>query len=122
MLLDEGKLYIGQTLQGTPKFAPKQDVDAERVLEMQIDDDVGVGGHEENLGARASRACDSWLTGQSYHDEGDSDEWLRDELEMRCLIDGSLAIEGYELADDEEADVIDPALEAGCHTCSRALD
>ena len=121
-LLDEGRPSIGQTLQGTPTFAPKQDVDSERVLEMQVDDEVGVGGHEENLGARASRVCDSWLTGQSYHDQGDSDEWLRDELEMRCLIDGGLAMEGYEMADGQEADVIDPALGGGCHTCSRALD
>ena len=121
-LLGEGRLYIGQTLQGTPKFAPKQDVDAERVPEMQVDDDVGVSGHEETLGARASRTCVSWLTGQSYNEKGDSDEWLRDELEMRCLIDGGLAMEGYEMADGQEADVIDPALEAGCHTCSRALD
>ena len=109
-LLGEGRLHIGQTLQGTPKFAPKQDVDAERVLEMQVDDNVGVGGHGANLGANALRICDSWLTGQSYHDKGDSDEWSRDELEMRCLIDG------------QEAGVIDPALGAGCHTCTRALD
>ena len=109
-LLGEGRLYIGQTLQGTPKFVPKQDVDAERVLEMQVDDNVGVGGHGENLGARASRICDSWLKGQSYQDKEDSGEWSRDELEMRCLIDG------------QEAGVIDPALGAGCHTYSRALD
>ena len=121
-LLDEGRPSIGQTLQGTPTFALKQDVDSESVLEMQVDDDVGVGGHEENLGARASRVCDSWLTGQAYHDKRDSDEWLRDELEMRCLIDGGLAMEGYEMADGQEADVIDPALGGGCHTCSRALD
>ena len=118
-LWDGERLYIGQTLQGTPKFAPKHDFDVERFLEMQPDDDVGVGGHKETLGARASIGRDSWLTG---HDKGDSDEWLRDELEMRSLIDGGRAMEGYEMANGQEADVIDPALGTGYHTCSRALD
>ena len=118
-LLDEGRPCFRQTLQGTPNFTPKHDVHAEKVLDVQVDDDIGVGGHKENLGARSPRVCDSWLTGQSYHDEGGSDEWLRDELEMRCLIDGGFAMERYEMADGQEANVIDPAIGAGSHTCSR---
>lgn len=109
-LMDEGRLYSRQTLQGIPTFATKQDVDAEIALDMQFDNDIGVEGHKETLGPGASKGGDSWLEGQSYHDRGDSGEWLRDELEMRCLIDGGFLMESHEMADGEAVDVIDPAL------------
>lgn len=109
-LMDEGRLYSRQTLQGIPTFATKQDVDAEIALDMQFDNDIGVEGHKETLGPGASKGGDSWLEGQSYHDRGDSGEWLSDELEMRCLIDGGFVMESHEIADGEAVDVIDPAL------------
>ena len=108
--LRETLLDFRQTLQGTPAFVTKQNAGAERALEMQFDEDVIVNGNVEILRAGASRMSGSWLTGQSYHDRGNSDEWLRDELEMRCLIDGGLAMEGHQMADSQEADGIDSAL------------
>ena len=107
MLVDRESLYSGQTLQGIPKFAKKQDVDAERALDMQFDDDVGVLDHENILGSKDADFC---LRGQSYHDEGDSGEWLREELELRCLIDGAHTMERHETVDGQEVDILDPAL------------
>lgn len=110
MLMDHEGFYRRQTLQGTPTFATKMDVDAERVLDMQFDGEVGVVDHEENLGAGALKDCDFWLGGQSNHDRVTSSEWSLDELEMRCLIDGGHTMEGHETVDGQKVDVIDPAL------------
>lgn len=110
MLMDQEGLYSRQTLQGTPTLATKQDVDADRALDLQFDDDVGVVDHEETVGAGALRDSDFWLGGQSYHDRVDSGEWLHDELGMRFLIDGDLTMERHETVNGQEVDVIDPAL------------
>ncbi len=109
-LVGQGELCSRQTLQGHPAFATKEDVDAERALDMQSDDDVSGAPSEETLGISALRAGGSWLEEHSYQDRGDSSEWQRDELEMRCLIDGGLVMEIHELVDGQEIDVIDPAL------------
>ena len=109
-LLDEGRLSSRQTLQGTPKLAAKHEADPEKAVEIQPDDDIGVGDHEGYLGAGALRGGDSWFGGHLYHDRGHSDEWLRDELEMRFLIDDSLAMEGHKFVDGREGYFIDPAL------------
>lgn len=107
-LMDEGRLYSRQTLQGSPTFVTKQDVDAEGARDPNFEDDVGVdNGHQETLGAGA-RAGDFWLGGQLYHDRGESGEWVRDELEMRYLIDGGLRMERQETIDGQEVDIIDP--------------
>ncbi|KAF6230239.1 hypothetical protein HO133_004579 [Letharia lupina] len=110
LLMDQEGLCSRQTLQGTSTYATKQDVDAERVLDMQFDDDVGVVDHEETPRVGASKGGDFWLAGRSHHDVGESGEWLRDELEMRCLIDEGLTMERYETVDGQEVDVIDPTL------------
>lgn len=104
-MMDQEGLYSRQTLQGTPTFATKQDVDAEMALDMQSDNDVGVADYEGAL-----KVDDFWAGGQSYHDRADDGEWLRDELEMRCLIDGGFAMEKHETVDGQEVDVIDPTL------------
>lgn len=107
-LMDEGRLYSRQTLQGSPTFVTKQDVDAEDARDPNFEDDVGVdNGHQETLGAGA-RVGDFWLGGQLYHDRGESGEWVRDELEMRYLIDGGLRMERQETIDGQEVDIIDP--------------
>ena len=105
MLVGQEELYSRQTLPGLPKFSTKQVVDAEQARDMQFDDHMGGIGHEENSGAERSRGRDYWLEKQSYQDTGNSDEWLRDELEMRYLIDGSPTMERNRMAD-----IIDPAL------------
>ena len=97
MLMGQEELYSQQTLQGLTTFATKQDVDAEQGLDMRFDDDIGGIGHEQTLGAEPSRGGDSWLEEQSYQDRENSDEWLRDELEMRYLINGSLTMEKDEM-------------------------
>lgn len=100
MLVDQERFCSRQPLQETPTFAKKQDIDAERALDMQLDNDIGVADHEDTLESKSGAFC---LWGQSYHD-GDSGEWLREELEIRCLIHGGLAMDG------QEVDVLDPAL------------
>ena len=107
-LTDEGRLYNRQILQGTPTFATKQDIYADRAHDTQFEDDVGVDGHQDTLGAGALTCSDFWLGGQSYHDRGESGEWLRDELEMRYSIGPTM--ERHEMVDGQEVDVIDPAL------------
>ena len=111
LLMDHEGLYSRHTLQGTSTFATKRDVDAERVLDKQFDDDLGVVDHEQTLGTGALTGGDIWLGGQSYHDREDSGEWLRDELEMRCSIDGGFALERHETVNGHEVDVIDPVLQ-----------
>lgn len=110
MLMDQEGFYRRQTLQGNPTSATKQDIDAERVLDQQFDGDVGVVDHDEALGEGASKDCNIWLGGQSYRGRLNHGEWLRDELEMRCLIDEGLTMERYETVDGQKVDVIDPAL------------
>ena len=105
--VDQESLNSRQTLQETPTFAKKQDIDAKRAIDMQCDDDVSVVDHEDILGSKNGDFC---LRGQSYHDSGDSGEWLREQLEMRCLIDGDLTMERHEMVDGQEVDVLDPAL------------
>lgn len=108
-LMDQEGLYSRQTLQGTPTFATKQEVDAERPLDIQFDGDAGRVDGEESLRAGALKSADFWLGGQPYDDRGGAGEWLRDELEMRCLIDGGFEMEMHEM--DDGQDVIDPALQ-----------
>ena len=107
--MDQEGLYSRQTLQGTPTFATKQEVDAERPLDIQFDGDAGRVDGEESLRAGALKSADFWLGGQPYDDRGGAGEWLRDELEMRCLIDGGFEMEMHEM--DDGQDVIDPALQ-----------
>ena len=97
MLVGQEELYSWQTLQRLPKVTAKQDIDVKQALDMQFDDDIGGIGHEEALGAKPSKGADSLFDEQSYQDRGDSDEWVRDELEMRYLIDGSPRMEKDEL-------------------------
>lgn len=104
MLMDQEGLYSRQTLQGTPTSATKQDVDAERAFDMQFDDDVGVVVHENTLGEGSFKGS------QSQHNREDNGDWLRDELEMRCLIDGGFTMGKHETVDGQEVDVIDPAI------------
>ena len=101
-------LYSRHTLQGSPTFATKEDIDAEWALDMQSDD-ADVVDHEETLGAW--KGPDLWPGRKSYHERADGGEWLRDELEMRCLIDGDLILERHETVDGQEVDVVDPALQ-----------
>lgn len=107
-LIDQEGLYSQQTLQGNSGFATKQDVDAERALDMKFDDDAGGVDGEEGLRAGALKSADFWLGGQPYHDRGGAGGWLRDELEMRCLIDGGFETERHEMDEGQEVDVIDP--------------
>lgn len=110
ILMDREGLYSRQNLQGTPSFATKQDLDAERALDMHSDSDFGVIDHEETLEAGVLRDGDFWRGGQSYYDGGDSGDFLPDELEMRCLIDGGLTMERHETVDGQKVDDIDPTL------------
>lgn len=107
MPMDLESLNSRETLHETPTFARKQEIDAERIIDMQFDDNVGMVDHEDILG---SEIGDFGLRGQSYHGSGDNGEWLREQLEMRCLIDGDLAMESHEMVDSREVDVVDPAL------------
>lgn len=109
MLMDQEGLYSRQTFQGTPTFAMKQDVDAEKALDVQFNNDIGVVDHDKILGAGASKGGEFSFGGPSCLDR-DSHEWFRDEMEMRCLIDGGSTLGRHETVDGQEVDVIDPAL------------
>lgn len=85
----------------------RQDVDAEGGIDMQFDDIVSVVDHEDIQGSENDDYC---LRGHSYHDSGDSGDWLREQLEMRCLIDEGLTTKRHEIVDGQEVDFLDPAL------------
>ena len=99
MMINQGRGYNQEGMGGDP------------TLGMQFDDDIGTIGREESLGAGALRGGSSWVEEQSYLDRGESDEWLRDELEMRCLIGGGLGMERDELGGGHDDDIIDPTLQ-----------
>lgn len=88
----------------------QEDMDGDPALGMQFSDDVGANGHEETIGAGALRGDSSWVEEQSFLDRGESDEWLRDELEMRYLIGGGLMREREEVVGHRDEDIIDSGL------------
>lgn len=107
--MDQEDLYDQQTQQGIPTSASEQNLDTEGTLDMHLDNDVDVvygNTHVEG----ASKVDDFWLGGQPHHDREGNDGWLRDEMEMSCLIDGGCTMERHEMVDGQEVDVIDPAL------------
>ena len=110
MLMDHEEMYGRQTRRGIPTSATKQDVNTEKTLDMHLDDDVDVV-YENTLVEGASKVDDFWLGGRPHHNGEDNDGWLRDEMEMSCLIDGGYTMERHELVDGQEVDVIDPALQ-----------
>ena len=110
MPMDQEELYDRQIQQGNPTFVSEQDVDTGRTLDMHLDNDVDVvygNTHVEG----ASKVDDFWLGGQPHNDRAGNDSWLRDEMEMSCLIDGGCTMERYEMVDGQDVDVIDPALQ-----------
>ena len=110
MLMDQEELYNRQTQQGIPTSACEQDPDTERTFDMHLDNDVDVVYGNTHLDG-ASKVDDFWLGGQPHHDREGNDGWLRDEMEMSCLIDGGCTMERHEMVDGQEVDVIDPALQ-----------
>ena len=83
----KGKLHDQQTLQGPQTLAAKRVVHTQKAPNMHSDSDDDRVGHGTTLGAEACTVGDSWLEEQSYQHRV---AWLRDELEMRYLIDGGL--------------------------------
>ena len=90
MRMSQGEFHSRQTLQGLPNSVTKQDVNIERVLDIECDDHGGGIGEGAFRGAEASRGDDFWLGGGPHQDKFTSDEWVRDEQEMRYLIDNGL--------------------------------
>lgn len=80
-------IYTRPELKGSTGFATVQDLDAERALDMQFGDDAEMESAEDQLEAGALRGDDFWLGEQSYRMVGSENEWLRDEMEMKQLIE-----------------------------------
>ena len=112
-MLTETKLCSRPTLQGPPNLATDQDLEAERVLDMQFRSDAAMGDTEESLEAGALEDGHSWLGGERSQMVRFGDKWLHDEMDMQRLVDEDYHPESTTKSEGhaaQDVDMIDPSL------------
>lgn len=112
-MLTETKLCSRPTLQGPPNLATDQDLEAERVLDMQFRSDAAMGDTEESLEAGALEDGHFWLGGERSQMVRFGDKWLHDEMDMQRLVDEDYDPESTTKSEGhaaQDVDMIDPSL------------
>ena len=115
MMMEEKELYPRQSFQGAPMYATKQDLEAERVFDHQLSNDVAMGNSESSLESGTLKDSDLWLCGDPF-ETATGDSWLHDEVAMQHLISEDYEGENVEgpLAQDahngQDVIMIDPSL------------